>query len=66
MQEKKKSKTVIIWPVFYFLNPELRALVTKNKITLERYKGLVQSNYKESANGDYTKEVLAKLQAEEQ
>ena len=51
-----------------FLNPELRALVTKNKEILERYKGLVQSNYKEPTNGNFddcTKEVLAKLLAEE-
>ena len=40
--KKNKSKTVLILPVFYFLNPELRVLVTKNKETLERYKGLVQ------------------------
>ena len=54
--------------MFYFLNPELRALVTKNKEMLERYKGLVQSNYKGPTNGNFddcTKEVLAKLLAEE-
>ena len=33
---------------------ELRAFVTKNKAEiLERYKGLVQSNYKEPANGNF-------------
>ena len=35
------------------LNPELTALVTKNKEILERYKGLVQSNYKEPTNGNF-------------
>ena len=46
------------------LNPELRALVTKNHEILERYKGLVQ----EPAIGNFddcTKEVLAELQTEE-
>ena len=46
----------------------MRALVTKNKEILERYKGLVQSNYKERTNGNFddcTKEVLAELRAEE-
>ena len=35
---------------------------------MERYKGLVQSNYNEPTNGNFddcTKEVLAELQAEE-
>ena len=53
---------------FIFLNPELRALVTKNKEILGRYKGLVQSNYKEPTNGnfdDYINEVLVELQPEE-
>ena len=52
--------------MFIFLNPELRTVVTKNKEILERC--LVQSNYKEPANGNFddcTKEVLGELQAEE-
>ena len=40
---------------------------SKNKEILERYKALVQANYKEPTNGNFddcTKEVLAKLQAD--
>ena len=46
----------------------LRALVTKNKEILERYKGLLQSNYKERTKrnfDDCVKEVLTELRAEE-
>lgn len=42
--------------------------LSNNKGVLERYKGLVYSNYKENVNGNLdncTKEVLAVLQAEE-
>ena len=56
------------WQRFIFVNSELRALVTKDKEILERYKGLVQSNYKEPTNGsfdDCIKKVLAELQPEE-
>ena len=44
------------------INPELGAFVTKSMEILERYKDLVQSNYKEPTNGNFddcTKEVLA-------
>ena len=54
--------------LFSSISSEQRALVTKNKETLERYKGLVQSNYKEPTKGNFddsTKEVLAELQTEE-
>ena len=46
---------------FIFLNPELRALVTKNKDTLERYEGLVQSNYKEPTNGNFDDCILKRF-----
>ena len=38
---------------FIFLNPELKALVTKNKEIQERYKGPVQPNHKEPTNGNF-------------
>ena len=46
---------------FIFLNPELRVLVTKNKEMLERYKVLVQSNYKEPRNGNFDLNVLKRF-----
>ena len=71
--KKNSSKSVLNFTIlsmflFYFKNPELRARVTKNKEILKRYKCLVQSSYREPANGnldDCTKEVLAELPTEE-